>query len=871
MKSCHGTGARRLVARHPAESSRLQLRHSLAANAIAAALIVVCAGPAAAGPATPSAAAPDATAAVAQLEYLDRGAIAAVTEGGVFLSWRLLAGEATGHSAKGLTGTDFVVYRGAERIATVTDSTNYLDAGGDASQSYRVVPVVNGAEIGSGTTVRPWSSNHVDVPLQRPADGVTPAGQAYTYSANDISAADVDGDGALEYTVKWYPSNAKDVSQVGYTGNTYLDTYELDGTLLHRIDLGVNIRSGAHYTQFNVYDFDGDGRAEIMAKTAPGTTTTTYQGNVAGPASYVTMLREDLKAGYENTDDYRMSAQDYYEHIVSMFRGWHEHPEVAAGNWPATLEEAFGTERKYTYPLSDADARAMADYFIDVYAPSRSSNNKLRNFEGFILNGPEYLTVFDGQTGKELDTVAYEPSRTDDGLMWGDYKGSRIEPGNRVDRFLSGVAYLDGKHPSSIFSRGYYSRTAVAAYDWDGKNLDRRWLADSGWTPSTNPFQNGSNVGTDSELGRLAGQGFHSLSAADVDGDGKHEIVYGSATLDDDGSLLYSSWDVMPPNTPTAGELRPLGHGDAMHVTDIDPSRPGLEIFTVHETANAPYGMAMRRAEDGSVIFGQYAGRDIGRGMIGDAVPGSPGIESWSGMPDGAGVSGVRTPTGGTLPMETPGTNMSIKWAADMTTQLVRGSGAVTPFIDDAQRGTLLTADGTLVNNSTKGNPGLVGDVLGDWREELLVRTTDSSAIRIFTSTEVTSHKLYTLLHDKQYRAELARQQTGYNQPTYTGFYLASDTDFANVPLPKYWAPGSLAAVGKQVTASAASGELPEGVSNQVNAHLRQAERAAASGQYPTAIHSLQQAEKALADGRVSETRRTELLYHLHLAQRLLA
>lgn len=488
MKSCPGTGAQQVLNRRLLKGSRPQTVWTVAAFAAAAALLVAPVGTAAASPPTlPSDALLKATR-VAQLENLDRGAIAAVTDAGVFLSWRLLGGEATGRSATGLTGTDFAVYRGAEKIATVTDSTNYLDAGGDATHTYRVVPVVNGAEIGSGITVRPWSSNHIDLPLQKPADGVTPAGQAFTYSANDISAADVDGDGALEYTVKWYPSNAKDVSQVGYTGNTYLDTYELDGTLLHRIDLGVNIRSGAHYTQLNVYDFDGDGRAEIMAKTAPGTTSTTYQHNTPGPTTHITMLPEDLKAGYANTDDYRMSAQDYYEHVVSMFRGWHEHPEVVAGNWPATLEEAFGVEPRYAYPLSDADARAMADYFIDVYAPSRSSNNKLRNFEGFILDGPEYLTVFDGQTGKELDTVAYEPGRTDDGLLWGDYKGSRIEPGNRVDRFLSGVAYLDGQRPSSIFSRGYYSRTAVAAYDWDGKNLDKRWLADSGWTPSTNPF-----------------------------------------------------------------------------------------------------------------------------------------------------------------------------------------------------------------------------------------------------------------------------------------------------------------------------------------------------------------------------------------------
>ena len=124
-----------------------------------------------------------------------------------------------------------------------------------------MVPVVNGVELtaSASPSVSAWAEGHYDLPLQKPADGVTPKGEAYTYSANDVSVGDVDGDGQYEYVVKWDPSNSKDVSQRGYTGSVYLDTYELDGTLLNRLDLGVNIRAGAHYTQFLVYDFDGDG------------------------------------------------------------------------------------------------------------------------------------------------------------------------------------------------------------------------------------------------------------------------------------------------------------------------------------------------------------------------------------------------------------------------------------------------------------------------------------------------------------------------------------------------------------------------------------------------------------------------------------
>nr|WP_285620754.1 rhamnogalacturonan lyase [Kineosporia sp. NBRC 101677] len=725
-----------------------------------------------------------------QLEKLDRGLVAATTDEGVFLSWRLLGEEATGHSATGLTGTDFNVYRGGKKIATVKDSTNYLDKAGDPKATYRVVPVRKGSEFGKSASVKPWAGESVDLPLKKPADGTTPAGEAYTYSANDMSVGDVDGDGEYEYVVKWDPSNAKDVSQVGYTGNTYIDTYRIDGTLLHRIDLGVNVRAGAHYTQFLVYDFDGDGRSEMMFKTAPGTKVTRYDkaGKVTSE-KFVTLPQKDVQAGYANSDDYRLSKAGYYQHVVKLFQGWDKHPQVVAGDWPKTLEQAFGIEPQYQYPLSTADAEKLTDYFMDVYAPSRSARNVLRNFEGFIVDGPEYLTVFDGATGKELQTADYKPGRTDDGLLWGDYAMARIEPGNRVDRFLSGVAYLDGRRPSAVFARGYYTRTTLVAYGWNGKKLTEQWFVDSGFAPMKNPFNDSPHGvdGTSKEFGKLTTQGFHSLSAADVDGDGKQEIVYGSATIDHDGSLLYSSFAEMPAGSATPGVSARLGHGDAMHVTDIDPDRPGLEIFTVHEGAtSAPYGLAMRQAEDGKVLFGTYSGRDTGRGMIGDVLPEERGLESWASMPGGSEALGLHTAKGKVVTNTIPGTNQSIRWAGDLTTQILNGSGTATPTVDDWKRGNLLTATGTLANNGTKGNAGLIADVFGDWREELLVRTADSTAIRVYLSTEVTQHKLYTLMHDPQYRAEVARQQTTYNQPSYPGFYLGADmteADWAKVPL----------------------------------------------------------------------------------------
>ncbi|MFB6726488.1 rhamnogalacturonan lyase [Kribbella sp. NPDC056345] len=715
------------------------------------------------------------------LEKLDRGLVATTTSEGVFLSWRLLGKEATSRTDHGLTGTDFAVYRDGKRLATVADSTNYLDKAGTPTSRYRVVSLVNGRERDRSDYATPWTGGYRELPLRKPADGVTPAGEAYTYSANDMSVGDVDGDGAYEYVVLWNPSNAKDVSQIGYTGNVYIDTYKADGQLLHRLDLGVNIRAGAHYTQFLVYDFDGDGRSEMMLKTAPGTKTTRYsKSGEVNSERYITMPAADRRTGYSHQDDYRVSKAGYHDHLVTMFQQWQDQPEVKGGQWPATLEAAFGIAQRYDYPLNRTDASALVDYFMDVYAPSRSTRNQLRNFEGFILRGPEYLTVFDGLTGRELQTTRYEPGRTDDGLRWGDYAMARIEPGNRVDRFLAGVAYLDGSRPSAVFARGYYTRTTLATYGWNGRRITKGWSVDSGWTPMTNPFNDGPHGrdGTDPTYGSITTQGFHSLSAADVDGDGKQEIVYGSATIDHDGSLLYSSEDVMPPGSVNPGSIARLGHGDAMHVTDIDPQRPGQEIFTVHEGGTyAPYGYALRDAATGKTIYGEYSGKDTGRGMIGDIVPEEPGLETWA--------MRLRTADGDALGTTYPGTNASIRWAADMTTQIVDGALAVTPTIKDWRRGTLLTADGTQTNNHTKGNPSLVADILGDWREELLVRTTDSSAIRIYLSTELTDRKLYTLMHDPQYRVEVARQNTAYNQPSYTSFYLASDLDWSMVPLVK--------------------------------------------------------------------------------------
>ena len=491
---------------------------------------------------------------------------------------------------------------------------------------------------------------------------------------------------------------------------------------------------------------------------------------------YVTMPEADRQAGYTHADNYVCSAESYRAHLIELFRRWRTQPEVQAGQWPSTLEECFGIEPRYSYPLSEADAAALADYFITVYAPGRDPHNHLEAFEGFIYEGPEYLTMFDG-LGAERQTIPFPVPRGDDGLRWGDYAWPRIEPCNRVDRFLSAVAYLDGERPYLIVGRGYYTRATLTAYDFFAGRFHEVWRVDSGHVPMDNPFRwtmGHARDGSDPLWGALAGQGDHSLSAADIDGDGCMEIIFGAAAIDHDGSLLYSSFDYLPDQETWVR----LGHGDSLHVADIDPDRPGLEIFNVFEEGeNAPYGYALRDAEDGHVLFGEYFAGDLGRCMVGDVADGVRGLQCW--------VNDVWDCHGNLLPMPAPGTNARIYWAGNLTTQLVDGPDYLHQRqpgrVCDPRRGVLLDPQGTATNNGTKGNPCLVADLFGDWREELLLRLADNSAIRIYTSTEEAPHKLFTLMHDPQYRCGIAWQNNCYNQPVYPSFYYASDMDFTRV------------------------------------------------------------------------------------------
>lgn len=573
------------------------------------------------------------------MEYLNRGAVAVPNpEGAVFISWRLLGNDPV--------NVAFNVYRGSIKLNDnpLTTSTHLVDKAPIKGSNYTIKAVTNGKEQKTGETALNLAQNYLKIPLQIPNDGTTPDGKTYTYNANDASVGDLDGDGQYEVVLKWEPSNAKDNSQNGYTGNVFLDAYQLNGTLLWRIDLGKNIRAGAHYTQFIVYDLDSDGKAEIACKTADGTID--GKGKIIGDAS-----------------------KDY------------------------------------------------------------------RTAEGRILEGPEFFTIFDGLTGGELATTEYLPSRFPID-SWGTSQHND-KNGNRSDRFLACVAYLDGKQPSVVMCRGYYARTVLAAWNWRKGKLTSRWVFDT---------KNG--------LPTYEGQGNHNLTAADVDDDGKDEIVFGAMVIDDTGKGLFSTG---------------FGHGDAMHVSDLDPNHEGLEVFGIHENKdNDPTrpGMALYDGKTGKTLWQGVKGKDVGRGVAADIDPAHLGAEMWGGMITD-GKSRLLNIKGEDIGEAPRSANFLAWWDGDLSRELLDGN-----HIDKYKGGRLLTAEGCTSNNGTKSTPALSADLWGDWREEVIFRTTDNKNLHIYTTTLPTEYSLVTLMHDPQYRLSIAWQNVAYNQPPHTSFYL---------------------------------------------------------------------------------------------------
>ena len=589
-----------------------------------------------------------------QMEYLNRGVHAQRTEDGkVFVSWRLLSNEP---DDIGFNVYRFVATSKNESDAPkenklnskpITGSTNFVDetAIGKTDYTYRIAPIVKGKEVyvHDEFVLKAGVNPYTSIPLQ------TPAG----YTPNDVSVGDVDGDGEYEIIVH-QTGKGKDNSQGGITDPPIFQCYKTDGTFLWQINLGKNIREGAHYTQFMVYDLDGDGKAEIAMKTADGTID--GKGKVIG----------------DSTKDYRYNKGD-------------------------------------------------------------------KQMDGRILDGPEYFTIFDGLTGAELATTNYLVPRGDIGA-WGGRggNGGNDKYGNRVDRFLACIAYLDGVHPSVVMCRGYYGRTVLAAWDWRNKKLSSRWVFDS--KDAASPF---------------SGMGNHNLFVADVDGDGKDEIVYGSMCVDDNGKGLY-----------TTG----LRHGDAVHVTDMDPSLPGMEVFGIHEIEDGTKGpgTAMYDAATGKILWTGDMDKDVGRGMSADIDPRYHGYECWGGS------EGLKSAKGESIGVSPRSVNFRIWWDGDLLSELLDGTHIDKWDYQNGKLDNLFDAKiyNCLSNNGTKATPALSADLFGDWREEVMFRTADSKELRIFSTTIPSDHRLYTLMQNPQYRLSVAWQNVGYNQPPYVDYFL---------------------------------------------------------------------------------------------------
>ncbi|MGM9936194.1 MAG: Ig-like domain-containing protein, partial [Candidatus Ornithomonoglobus sp.] len=649
-----------------------------------------------------------------QMEELNRGLIAsyftadshAWFKNGVYLSWRLL-----GH--EDLTNQAFDIYRDGTKIYTtgVHDATNYVDYDGTETSQYIVVkagdsiekeipvtPTANYTAHGSSVTVGNSEVNsftYVDIPISRPApvarmgDGKT--SYYYTYDtsheggANDASVGDLDGDGDYEIVLKWDPTDSKDSAGADFTGNVYIDAYEIDtnnGGYKWRIDLGKNVTAGQHYTQYIVYDFDGDGRSEVAMQTAPGSKD--GLGNYVSEAGDTEEIRN-----VDNTKSY------------------------------------IGT----------------------------SGSSKGKNL------GPEYYTIFDGETGEAICTTAAIPLGSSSDWGDGDY--------NRAMRFLAGVAYLDGVHPSLIECRGYYAKTVIRAYSFDGGALSLQW-----------EYSSGSSG--------LYGEGFHNLGIADIDNDGYDEIVYGSACLDQDGQTVLGDTN--------------LGHGDAQHTSDFN--NDGIqESFVVHEESKGykSYAGQFKVTGTGTNIWGTSASADTGRGVMDNIddeyakthpnalALGWESSNAYTYDLNGAAVGVKPDQTSKTM------TNFLVYWDGDLSRELLDGiiiakyhadpdgdgscDDACTKRFYGPSDGYSLT--GGTSNNYTKAVPSLCADIWGDWREEVILPVNKDSAteqayLRIYTSTIPTEYRLTTLMHDAQYRCSVAWQNVGYNQPTHQSYYIGS-------------------------------------------------------------------------------------------------
>ncbi len=628
-------------------------------------------------------------------ELLDRGVYAVQSESGdgILVSWRLLVDE---------YGTDieFYVYRNGELITEepITDVTNYLDTEGAVGDVYTIKTVQDGYYWISDAYVA-TAENYLSITLQNPGPQQDVDGNWVNYTINDCGTADVDGDGELEIIVKWYPEDAFDSGkQDGPSAPTIFDVYEMDGTALWRLNMGLDCPSGAHWNQFMLYDLDEDGCAELFIKTSDGTTS--YKPNEDGL--------------FDMTDE-------------------------------STIISVMG------------DASVAGTHILSTGHVSSEAN--------------EWMTVYDGATGELVCYTDYIYETTDPS----DYGDSWY---NRASRYNIAIAYQPvdrtnesaGTIPTVLFNHGYYAKTTVAAYTLrtaaDGsKYLQLEWGFDSSDYPDE----------------AYTGKGNHNVATGDVDNDGFDELVIGAMCIDHDGNVL---WVKDGSDGQDVG-----GHSDALSLAAMNPDDPTqLYVFTpMEEVGDATLSGNLSNAGTGARINGMWYGADddIGRGLAANITP-TPGYEYWASIPENEGVlsGGIYNFTTGLLTNSRPSnmkTNFIVYWDGDLLSELLDSDSTEGPatvykydWVDN-ELDTLQIMDGTKLNNSTKNNPSLTADLLGDWREEIVVRGEDNETLYIYMTNYETDYAIYSLMYDPVYRNAVANQNTSYNQPPHLGFYLGED------------------------------------------------------------------------------------------------
>ena len=628
------------------------------------------------------------------------------------ISWRLLKTDPS--------NVAFDIYKSVDGETEVklneepiSNTTSWVDADIDVSKTnvYRVT-LANQAETLCDYT---FTSEMAEKFYHEIRLNMNVPDASITYSPDDIQLGDLDGDGELEIVVKREPYDGANMG-VWFNGTTLLEAYKMDGTFLWRIDLGINIRSGSHYTSYVLYDFDGDGLCEIAFRSSEGTKFA--DGKIITDAN-------------GKVNDYRNRQTDG--------KGWYSGAAIAR----------------------------------DQNDPSTATTC------GLIMEGPEYISICRGYDGREitrLDNIPRggEGSKVSRAKYWSEYWGDDF--GNRMDRFFIGVAYLDGipdettgvrvANPSLIISRGIYKNWQVWALDLKGNELVPRWKFD-----------------TADHSSKWLAMCSHCFRVADLDGDGRDEILYGSAAIDDDGSELWCSGN---------------GHGDILHVGKFIKDRSGLQIVASFEESKDyegqgnGYACQVIDARDGSMITGHgrnlpVDASDVGRCIVADVDPDSPDFEYWSSTQEGmfscngTGLVSTTYPTGianGVM------YNVAIYWSGQSTREMYDRTCIVSykdnPDVNKTNKKRLLsfkdaygTNDG---NHGTKYNPCYYGDFLGDYREEVILGSSDNKSIYIFSTNHPTTHRLPHLMTDHNYDMSQAMQNMGYNQGTNLGYYVGAET-----------------------------------------------------------------------------------------------